>query len=83
MIEAKNSYKNNLESYIIHQIKDEEGRIIHIDWTKVFSPGNGTFTINHICDVLKNGTYTVEVFILNNLVNPIPYTEKFVDSIII
>jgi len=82
-IEAKNSFESNLEAYIIQQIIDEQGRIIHIEWAKVFTPANGTFTINHVYDILKNGKYTIEIFVVNNLTNPIHYTEKFVDSIII
>lgn len=82
-IEAKNSFESNLEAYIIQQIIDEQGRIIHIEWSKVFTPANGTFTINHVYDILKNGKYTIEIFVVNNLTNPIHYTEKFVDSIII
>ena len=35
-IEAKNSFESNLEAYIIQQIIDEQGRIIHIEWSKVF-----------------------------------------------
>ena len=82
-IEAKNSFESNLEAYIIQQIIDEQGRIIHIEWSKVFTPANGTFTINHVYDILKNGKYTIKIFVVNNLTNPIHYTEKFVDSIII
>ena len=82
-IEAKNSFESNLEAYIIQQIIDEQGRIIHIEWSKVFTPANGTFAINHVYDILKNGKYTIEIFVVNNLTNPIHYTEKFVDSIII
>ena len=82
-IEANNSYKNNLEAYIMYQITDDEGKIIHLDWSRLLTPANGTFTINHTCSVLKSGEYTVENFVFNNLINPIPYAEKFIDNIII
>ena len=83
IIEAKNHYKTNLEAYVIHQIKDEDERVIHIDWSRVFAPSEGTFMINHNCDVIKSGKYTIDIFVLNNLDNPVPYASKFSETIII
>ena len=82
-IEGSNSYKNNLDAYVIHQITNDEGMIVHLDWSRLLTPANGAFTINHTCDVLKSGKYTVEIFVLNNLINPTPYAGKFIDNIII
>ena len=83
IIEAKNHYKTNLEAYVIHQIRDENGRVIHIDWSRVFAPSEGTFMINHNCDVIKSGKYTIDIFVLNNLDNPVPFASKFSETIII
>ena len=83
IIEAKNHYKTNLEAYVIHQIRDETGKVVHIDWSRVFAPSEGTFMINHNCDVIKSGKYTIDIFVLNNLDNPVPYASKFSETIII
>jgi len=83
IIEAKNDYKTNLEAYILYQIRDEHNRAIHIDWSKVFVPSTGTFTMYHNCDVIKSEKYTMDIFVFNNLENPVPYSIKFSRSIII
>ena len=83
IIEAENNYKTNLEAYIVHQISDEEGRVIHIDWSRVFAPAEGTFMINHNCDVIKSGKYVIDIFVFNNMENPISYSTKFTETIII
>ena len=83
VIEAKNEYKTNLETYVIHQIKNEEGKIIHIDWNRVFAPAEGDFLMSHNCNVIESGEYIVEIFVFNNLENPIPYSAKFTETIII
>tara|TARA_Y100000590_G_scaffold324045_1_gene367550 strand:- start:145 stop:1413 length:1269 start_codon:yes stop_codon:yes gene_type:complete len=82
-LELKNSYESNLEAYVIFQIKDESGRVIHIDWARTFAPNNGNFMVNHYCDVIESGEYELEIFVLNNLENPVSYAPKFVETIII
>ena len=83
VIEAKNEYKTNLETYVIHQIKNEEGKIIHIDWNRVFAPAERDFLMSHNCNVIESGEYIIEIFVFNNLENPIPYSAKFTETIII
>jgi len=81
-INAKNHYKTNLDMYVIHQIRDESGRTIHIDWSRVFAPDGDIFTIHHNCNVIKSDQYVIEIFVLNNLDNPVPYSTKFSKDII-
>ena len=57
--------------------------MIHIDWSRTFAPRNGNFMVNHHCDVIKTGEYELEIFVLNNLENPVSYAPKFVETIII
>jgi len=83
VIEVKNQYKTNLETYIVYQIKDEDGKVIHVDWSKALAPAENTFLIKHDCNIIKSGKYTVEIFVFNNLENPIPYSTKFTETIII
>ena len=68
---------------MLYQISDEDGRVIHIDWSRVFAPAEGTFTAYHNCDVLKSGKYTVDIFVFNNLENPVPYSTKFSETIFV
>ena len=82
-IDAKNDYETNLHVYMLYQISDEDGRAIHIDWSRVFAPAEGTFTVYHNCDVLKSGKYTVDIFVFNNLENPVPYSTKFSETIFV
>ena len=82
-IEAKNNYKTNLEAYIVHQISDENGKVLHIDWSRVFAPKEGEFMINHNCDVMETGKYVIDIFIFNNMENPVSYSTKFTETIII
>ncbi len=82
-INAKNDYETNLEVYVIHQITDEEGKVLHIDWNRIFAPAESNFLMNHNCNIIESGEYTVEIFVLNNLENPVPYSEKFTETIII
>ena len=82
-INAKNDFETNLDLYMIYQISDNDGRVIHIDWSRVFAPADGTFSVYHNCDVIKSGEYTVDIFVLNNLENPIPYSKKFSEIIFV
>ena len=82
-INAKNDFETNLDLYLIYQISDKDGRVIHIDWSRVFAPADGTFSVYHNCDVIKSGEYTVDIFVLNNLENPIPYSNKFSEIIFV
>ena len=66
-----------------YQILDKNGRVIHIDWSRVFAPAESVFTVYHNCDVLESGKYVVEIFILNNLENPVPYSTKFSEIIVV
>ena len=82
-IDAKNDYETNLDVYLIYQITDEAGRVIHIDWSRIFAPSENTFSVYHNCDVISSGEYTVDIFVLNNLENPIPYSNKFSENIVV
>ncbi|MED5275686.1 MAG: hypothetical protein VX997_02360, partial [Thermoproteota archaeon] len=82
-INAKNDYETNLDVYLIYQITDEAGRVIHIDWSRIFAPSENTFSVYHNCDVISSGEYTVDIFVLNNLENPIPYSNKFSENIVV
>lgn len=83
IIEAKNSYKTDLETYIIYQISDDKGRVIHIELSRILTPTENIFIINHDWEVLKSGSYVIEVFAFNNLETPITYSVKFSEQIII
>ena len=66
-IDAKNDYETNLDVYLVYQITDEAGRVIHIDWSRTFAPSENTFSVYHNCNVITSGEYTVDIFVLNNL----------------
>ena len=83
VIEAKNSYKTDLETYIVYQISDDKGRVIHIDLSRTLAPTENIFIINNNWEVVKSGSYVIEVFAFNNLENPVSYSAKFSERIII
>ena len=56
---------------------------IHIDWNRVFAPAEGDFLMSHNYNVIESGEYIIEIFVFNNLENPIPYSAKFTETIII
>ena len=82
-IEAKNEYKTNLEAYIVHQISDEDGKVIHFEWSRIFAPAKEMFVINHNFKAIQSGKYVIDVFVFNNLENLVPYSTKFTETIII
>ena len=81
-IQAKNTYKTNLEAYVVQQIRDEYGKVIHLNWSRLFMPAQDSFMINHNCDVAKSEKYTIDIFIFNNLDNPTSYSTKFTKILI-
>jgi len=83
VIEAKNEYETNLEAYIVHQISNEDGRVIHFEWSRIFTPTGDTFMINHNFNVIQPGKYVIDVFVFNNLESLVPYSAKFTETIII
>jgi len=83
IIEAKNEYKTNLEAYIVHQISDEDGKVIHLEWSRIFAPAKEMFVINHNFKAIQSGKYVIDVFVFNNLENLVPYSTKFTETIII
>ena len=81
-IKAKNTYKTNLEAYVVQQIRDEDGKVIHLNWSRIFMPAQNSFMINHNSDVTKSEKYTIDIFIFNNLDNPTSYSTKFTKILI-
>ena len=81
-IKAKNTYKTNLEAYVVQQIRDEYGKVIDLKWSRLFMPAEDSFMINHNCDVTKSEKYTIDIFIFNNLDNPTSYSKKFTKILI-
>ena len=81
-IKAKNTYKTNLEAYVVQQIRDEDGKVIYLNWSRIFMPAQNSFMINHNSDVTKSEKYTIDIFIFNNLDNPTSYSTKFTKILI-
>ena len=82
-IEAKNNYKTNLEVYFVHQISDENGKVLHIDWSRIFAPKEGKFMMNHNLEIMESKKYVIDIFVFNNIENPVSYSTKFTETIII